>query len=132
MTPNFLRVCARVATATVLSVALIAASATAQTTRLDPRDYRGSNYFPGTTQGISNALNFLSVSNRGTYSPLQVEAELDEFAAAGFNVLRIFPSFYGWVCDPADYLANLDHFAKNCASRGLKIVFVLWLSLIHI
>lgn len=94
--------------------------------RTEPADYRGSNYLPGSGLAMDNALALLSLRAGGTFNRAQVTAEIKQFAKGGHRVLRVFPSFYGWLVDQADYMSNLDFLAGECARFGIRITYVMW------
>lgn len=97
--------------------------------RPKPAEFKGTNYFPSTTLGISNALNMLTANNvslDGAFSATQTYAEISQIEKARVNCIRIFPSFYGWLVNPADYMANLKTLAKACVQNRIVITFVMW------
>lgn len=115
----------RIAIACVLTVCCSLASLRAQA--LTPDQYRGCNYLPSTTLGISNVFNLLSpIRNGGTFDQRQTETEIQHLASLGINVVRVFPSFYAWVVDADDYMRNLRLLAKVCHQAGIKMTYVAW------
>lgn len=96
---------------------------------LAPAEFRGVNYLPCATLGISNALSFLSATPTGlsgTYVSSQVRQEIGQLSKYGVNSIRVFPSFYGWLINPTDYMNNLRDFAQICASRRIVLTYVMW------
>ena len=118
-----------VISAGVASAGCMRTQSGSQSAQVGPASYQGANYLPSTTNGICNALSLLSADpNRlvGTFDALQIEAEIAKFAEADLRVLRIFPSFYGWLADSADYMANLKSLCQSCANHGVRITYVMW------
>lgn len=94
---------------------------------------RGTNYVFNSTHLIQDAFALLSfpgdgpqTTRIGTYSRKNVESELREIAAGGFNNVRVTPSFFGWVVDNVQFDRNLRHFVATCRSHRLTITWVLW------
>lgn len=98
---------------------------------LAPRDFRGTNYLPATTFGTDNVLGLLPHFNvhspyAGNHFALHSRSEILKIGSAGFNTIRIFPSFYAWVIDPDGYFEALGDIARTCAAKDLKMTVVVW------
>ncbi|MCA8943882.1 MAG: hypothetical protein KDB80_15065 [Planctomycetes bacterium] len=110
------------------AICMFATSLSAQL-RPTPDQYQGSNYFPSTALGMSNALALLNADNvsfRGAFNLNQTSAEISMLSKMGVNVIRVFPSFYGWLVDSNEYMANLKQFAKLCQRWRIHITYVMW------
>jgi hypothetical protein len=97
------------------------------------QNLRGTNYVFNSTHLIQDGFALLSfpgdgppTTRIGTYSRKNVESELAEIAAGGFNNVRVTPSFFCWVIDNVQFDANLRHFIAACRSHRLTITWVLW------
>jgi hypothetical protein len=94
---------------------------------------RGTNYVFNSSHLIQDGFGLLTfpgdgppTTRIGTYSRKNVESELAVVAAAGFNNVRVTPSFFGWVIDNAQFETNLRHFVGVCQNNRLTITWVLW------
>jgi hypothetical protein len=62
---------------------------------MQPRDFRGTNYFCNTTDAIDNVVGMLPASSvplpYGYYKTGHVEAEIARKADSGLNNIRILP-----------------------------------------
>lgn len=94
---------------------------------------RGTNYVFNSSLQLQADFSLFSFrhsdpseTRRGTYSPVNVESELLRIAASGFNNLRIWPPFFGWVIDAEQFEENLRDFVARCRAHRLTITWVLW------
>lgn len=99
-------------------------------------DLRGCNYLP-MCEVWSHSLHLSLVPLRadssgrpttsgGFFHEPFARASLDQLEAAGFNNIRVWGSFMGWVADPEGYLASLRTLARLCAERDIGITYVMW------
>ncbi len=73
-----------------------------------------------------NAYPYLVPRLDGFFDARHNLSELSAIAAAGFNNVRAWSSFWAWVADPPGYRATLREFAANCRRLGLSVTLVLW------
>lgn len=98
----------------------------AQTT---PDQWRGTNYVPNLAQSTSSATMMLDAGDPympGSYDSTIVAAEIARLQSAGVNSIRLLPSFYGWVINRSQYLANLDDLCQQCAAANISVVIQVW------
>jgi hypothetical protein len=94
---------------------------------------RGTNYlFNSSLQKqadfslFSSPLDATEEGRYGTYSRANVVSELAYLAASGFNNLRIWPPFFGWIIDRVQFRDNLTHFVEQCRDLGLTLTWAFW------
>ncbi len=106
-----------------------------------PSELRGTNYYPSSMAGTDNALGLLPKNGQPFLTPptpgnLGAEdglfdarhnlLELQEIRRAGFNNIRVWPSFFAWMSNRTNYKATLAQLVANCRSVGLTMTYIIW------
>ena len=106
-----------------------------------PSDIRGTNYYASGMPGTDNALGLLPKSPANFLTPPTIlnptlregffdarhnAIELEAIANAGFNNIRLWPSFFAWVADRQAFRSALSQVVSNCARSGLTVTYVVW------
>ena len=99
-----------------------------------PADIRGTNYYLSTSYAVEmTALGILrkrvsafDPDTDGFFDARHNLSELSAIAAAGFNNVRAWGSFWAWIADRRGYNATIREFLANCNRVGLSVTWVLW------
>ncbi|MCB9889122.1 MAG: hypothetical protein H6836_06050 [Planctomycetes bacterium] len=92
---------------------------------------RGTNYLFNSGAMVQADFALLSHQSdagprNGTYDFTNIDSELAMLARSGFNNLRIWPPFFGWIIDKAQYRAHLREFLAACRRHRLTLTWALW------
>lgn len=103
---------------------------------------RGCNYLPFASTSHCLHLAWVSLANPTAGRPTKptsvssggdgffwashLRDELNVLQGVGFNTIRLWGSFLGYLVNPTQYIANLKVIAQECNSRGIGISYVLF------
>ena len=80
----------------------------------------GCNFLPST------AINDVEMWEAETFDPETIARELGWAHSLGMNAVRVFLNYVVWRDDPAGMKARLKQFMETAASRGIRVVPVLF------
>lgn len=84
---------------------------------------RGTNHIANEAEATHNVRLFRS-KPFGTYDSTIARDELEYLASKGCTQIRAHGSFWGWLGDKDDWIANLEEYASYCAYFGISIQYI--------